>query len=788
MISALDRKLLRDVWAMKGQTLAICAVITCGVATFVMSLTTVRSLEETQQTYYRDNHFADVWAHVKRAPKTLEARLAEIPGVRRFETRIVADVTLDVPNMKEPATGRLISLPDRGEPLLNRPYLRSGRLIEPGRKGEVLASEAFVLAQNLKDGDQIHAVINGHRQTLTIVGTVLSPEYIFQIRPGDLLPDSKRFGVFWMAYTDLAAAFDMQGAFNDISLSLNPGASEESVLLHLNKLTAPYGGDGAHGRTEQVSNRYVSDEIKQLKATGMIGPTIFLGVAAFLLNVVLSRLISTQREQIAALKAFGYTHWEVGLHYLKLVLFVVLVGVTVGTGIGVWLGKGVTHMYTKFYKFPVFLYEFDVSIVSLALIVASFAAVMGTLGAVRKAVKLPPAEAMRAEPPAHYRPTLVERLGLAWLLTPTVRMVLRNIERKPFQALLSITGIALATSVLVLGSFTEDSLNYLVSFQFELSQRQTLTVSFVEPTRTRVVHELEHLPGVHLVEPVRAVPVRMRAGPRSRRGAIDGLFERRNLNLVLDRREQMTLMPPEGLLLSSQLAKLLEVKVGDKIIVEVLEGRRPVREVPVVALIDDYTGANAFMDIEALWQLTGEGQSYSGAYLRVDAAEVDRLYRKLKETPRVAGVAIQSAAIQSFNDTVAENLLAMRTFNVVFAVVISCGVVYNTARISLSERSRELASLRVMGFTRGEISGILLGELGIVALAAIPFGLALGHFFSWLAVVALTTDLFRIPFIILPSTYAFGACIVLGAALVSGLIVRRKLDHLDLVAVLKSRE
>src|SRR5262245_9290491 len=280
MISALDRKLLRDVWQMKGQTVAICLVIACGVSTFVMGLTTIRALEKTQQNYYDRYHFADVFTNVKRAPKALEARLAEVPGVARLETRIVADVTLDVPGMTEPAIGRLISVPDRGEPTLNRLYLRTGRMIEPGRKGEVVASESFVLAHKLKPGDTVQAVLHGRKQALTIVGVVLSPEYVFQIRPGDLLPDEKRFGVFWMAYTELSSAFDMRGAFNDVALTLQPGASEKEVLLRLNRLTAPYGGDGAYGRYEQVSNRYLSDEIKQLKATSMIGPTIFLSVAA----------------------------------------------------------------------------------------------------------------------------------------------------------------------------------------------------------------------------------------------------------------------------------------------------------------------------------------------------------------------------------------------------------------------------------------------------------------------------------------------------------------------------
>jgi putative ABC transport system permease protein len=194
------------------------------------------------------------------------------------------------------------------------------------------------------------------------------------------------------------------------------------------------------------------------------------------------------------------------------------------------------------------------------------------------------------------------------------------------------------------------------------------------------------------------------------------------------------------------------------------------------------------MNLEALQDLTGEGRTYSGAFLAIDSERTKQLYLTLKQTPKVAGVTVQEAAQASFQDTIAENLLVMRLFNVIFASIIAAGVVYNTARISLSERSRELATLRVMGFTRAEISAILLGELAVLTLVAIPLGLVLGYVFAALATAALATDLFRIPLVIHRSTYAFATSVILIATLLSGLIVRRKLDHLDLVAVLKSRE
>jgi putative ABC transport system permease protein len=434
---ALDRKLLRDLWHMRGQAIAIALVIASGVATFVLSVSTLESLRRTQDHYYERYRFAHVFAHLKRAPKTLADRIAEIPGVAQVQTRVVEQVTLDVADLPEPAVGRLISIPEYPKPDLNGLYLRSGRWVEPGHTGEVLASEGFAEAHGLVPGDRVSAVINGRRQLLTVVGIALSPEYVYAIRPGDLLPDEKRFGIFWMGYTDLAAAFNMQGAFNDITLTLKWGASEPEVLRRLDRLTESYGGLGAYGRADQTSNRFIVNEINELRGMALVVPAIFLAVAAFLFHVVITRLIGTQREQIATLKAFGYSSFEVGRHYLKLVLLIVIAGVILGTGLGVWLGRGLTELYTRFFRFPVFEYSPGSNVILSAFLVSVASAAAGTWGAVSRAMRLPPAEAMRPEPPAAFRPTILERVGLQSLFSSTTRMILRQLERQPLRSLLS---------------------------------------------------------------------------------------------------------------------------------------------------------------------------------------------------------------------------------------------------------------------------------------------------------------------------------------------------------------
>ena len=788
MIRPLDRKLLRDFWSLKGQALAISLVIGAGVAMFIMYLSTFHSLRLTQQTYYERYRFAQVFTGLTRAPLALVDRVREIPGVARADARVVVDVNLDVPGLTEPATARLIGIDLPHRPSLNDVFVRRGRFPSPDAADEVLVSEAFALARHIQPGDRAGATINGRRRTLTVVGIALSPEFVYTIRPGELVPDDARFGVFWMHERDLAAAFDMEGGFNNLSLTLVPGASEPDVIARLDRLLAIYGGLGSIPRSLQTSHWYLDNELKQLQSVGLVLPIVFLLVAAFLLNVVLTRIVSVQREQIAALKALGYTNRELAWHYTKLSLAIGAAGAIFGVAGGSSMGAGMTSIYNNFFRFPTLEYHLPPSVVAWGVMVSFLAATLGALNAVRMAVTLPPAEAMRPEPPARYRQSWLERAGLARWLSAPVRMILRNLGRHPVRTATSVVGIAASVSMLILGTFFIDSIAVLMDLQFFSIQRQDATVTFVLPASARALHEIERLPGVLHAEPMRAVPARLRSAQRSRIVSIQGLVARPELNRVVDINGGALGLPPDGLVLSLKLAEVLGAKIGDLLTVDVLDGRRPSRLTPVSGIVEEYMGTSAYMEIGALRRLASEGETLSGAFLTVDAASVDRLYRRLKDTPMVAGVSLKRSAIESFQKTLADTFYVMIFFNLLFSSIIAGGVVYNAARVSLSERSRELASLRVLGFTRGEISFILLGELGAVVLMAIPLGMLLGYLCAGLLVAAFNTELYRFPLVVSPRTFAYAACSVLVAAAVSGFAVRRRLDHLDLVAVLKTRE
>ena len=787
-IRALDRKLLRDLWQMRGQSLAIASVIAAGVAMFVMYRSNFESLQRTRATYYQAARFADVFASLKRAPVSLESRIAAIPGVAAVSTRVVADVTLDVPAMREPATGRLVSLPERGRPVLNDVYLRRGRWIDPTRADEVIASEMFAAAHGFGPGDRVAALINGRRRWLTIVGIALSPEYVYAIRPGEMIPDKRQFGVFWMGRRALASAFDMEGGFNDVALDLATGASATDAIAALDRLIEPYGGRGAIPRSLQISEWTLENELTQLQTFGFLVPVIFLGVAAFILNVALARALALQRQQIAALKALGYANRELAWHYTKWGLVIAGLGAAAGVVVGGWLGSGMASLYNEFFGFPQLNYRVSPAIAVMSFVGSLLVAALGAQSAVRHAVRIPPAEAMRPEQPARYRQSLFERPWRRLRPALVTRMILRNLERQPGRTLVSVVGIAFAVAVLFVGLAFIDVMEVLIEHQFSIATRQDATLSFVEPRSARALFAIEHLPGVMDVEPIRTVPVRLRAGHRSRTLALMGVPPTQHLNRVVDRDGRPKSLPPEGLVLSNVLATILGVVPGQSIQVEVLEGGRPFRDIAVAALVDDSMGLQAYMDIDAVRRLMREGPLVSGAAVTLDPASLDDFYATIKAMPLVAAVSLRHVVLTNFRSTMAQNMNLQIFLNVMFAGVIAFGVVYNSARVSLSEHERELASLRVLGFTRSEISFILLGELAFVTLMALPVGALIGYLLGELIMTVFNNEVYRLSFTVSAATFAWSFLIAITAAAVSGLLVRRRLDRLDLVGVLKTRE
>lgn len=817
-LRVLDRKVLRDIARLWAQVLAIALVLACGVMTIVLAVGTYRSLDETRQTYYDRYRFGHVFAQTVRAPRSLGSAIAAIDGVSAVAMRIVKPAILDIPGMDAPATGQVLSVPSSGEPTVNRLYIRTGRMPGAGHVSEVALDERFAEAHGFHVGDSFSAVISGRKLELVITAIVLSPEFVYSLGPGDMVPDNRRFAVFYMSEEAMAGLFDMQGAFNDVTLRLMRGASEDRVMQALDAILDDYGGAGSYPRSQQISHAFLDSELTQLYAMARVIPPVFLFVSAFLVNMILSRLIALEREQIGLLKACGYSSFAVAWHYAKLVIVIAIIGLVIGGAAGSWFGRALTRLYQEFYSFPFLIFRQSLDLYAIAAAVSVAAALAGAAKAIWSAITLPPAVAMRPPAPQRYRSILSGRSRVFSQLTT---MALRQMIHRPVRTALTALGVAMAVALLITSLFTRDSVEYMIETVFFRSERADAQLSFSQDMKPGVISEVRNLPGVISAETFRSVPVILRNGPREKRIAITGRQETSELSRVLDRDGHAVAMPRHGILLTERLASHLKVTPGMPVEVELIERGHRIVHTHVSAIVESYVGLGAHMHIDALDRLVGGGPRVSGAWIDVDdnrlsafrnllanapagigarwppstagpvvaaAALPGFLYPSIKQTPGLGSIAMQSLSREKFRETIEENIdVSMQVYSVI-AIIIAFGVVYNSARIQLSERARELASLRVLGFTRVEVSQVLLTELLLVVVAAQPLGWLIGFLFALSVVKGFASDLFTIPLVINPATYAWSSIIVLAAGAASALLVARRVANLDLIRVLKTRE
>ena len=787
-LSILDRKLLRDLWRVKGQAAAIIFVIGAGIALFVMSSGMMRSLDETMRVYYERHRFADIYAPATRAPNGLIGVIRALNGVSDAEGRIRGAGLVTLPDVDAPISASVISYDVDAPSPINRIYLAEGRMLRPTHPDEILLLDSFAKAHDLGPGDDLDTTMYGVRHTFQIVGLALSPEFIYALPPGDFVVDDSRFAVLWAGREAMEAAFDLDGAFNDVILVTSRGSKEQQLIDQLDTLLSPYGATGGYSRNDQLSNRYLVEELAQLETTGRIMPPIFLAVAIFLLNVVITRLVQTEREQIGLLKAYGYTNREVGAHYFKFVTVIAIGGAVVGWLGGLYLGGLIAGIYQKYFNFPFLLYEPEFRTFWLALVFSNIAAVAGAFAAIRGAVTLSPAVAMRPPAPPKFKRGAAAARYFFKILDQPSRMIVRRIARQPIRATLMTLGIGAAMGLSVMMRFNTDSVNYMLDVSFNVIDRSDVFVSFVEPHSEKTVYELSSIDGVSYAEPFRSASALFSNNRIEHLGSITGLPENPVLNRAVDSNLKNVDIKGAGIVLSEQLAELLDIKVGDTLTVEVREGRRPQLYIPVTGMVEALIGTPAYMTSDALNRQLKEPGRVSGAYLKIDPARREQVYDKLKNIPNIAGVSMRREAYENFRKAIDEGPGTFRYIMTVFAIVIAVGVVYNGARIAFIERHHDLASLRVLGFTKIETGYVLLGELFLLALFALPIGSLFGYLLWSYFADALSTELYQIPTIYRENGLGYAAIIVLLSTIVAGAFVQRDIGKLDIASALKARE
>lgn len=787
-MSLLDRKLVRDILAMRGQVITIALVVAAGMAVFISSISTFNSLRAGRDRFYTSAHFPEVFVTLKRAPLSMVAQLREIPGVAAVEPRIVRDVILDWPSAMLPVSARMVSLSHAGDEPLARLHTRRGSPPEPGNTQAVAINEAFAEENAVRLGTNVPVVLNGRVQSFNVAAIALSPEYVYAVTPGKPIPDDRFYAILWVDRSAAEAAFDMTGAFNDVIVALTPGTNPKQVIDELDRLLEPYGSVGAITRSDQPSNRFLDDELNEQKVMSVTIPFIFFGVAAFLLNVVLGRLVTAQREQIAALKALGFPTPPLVFHYLKLVGIIVLLGSALGLAAGLVFGEAVIASYHAFFRLPVLVFELTPWSVLVGFVISFAAASLGVMTALQNVVALAPAVAMRPAAPRRFRRSWIEAFLSAKTLTPRRVLTIRNFAGRPLRSAFTIVGIALAVPMVVLGLFWRDAIDQMIEIQFNLVERGNAMVTFPHPLNRTVIGDLAREPGVLVAEGYRIAPVRLRAGHRSYLTSVIGLPFNSGLRRPHDAALHPIDVPPGGITLTRRLAERIQAVPSETVTIEVMEGQRRKIDLPVSAIVDESIGMSAYMEIDTLNRLTGEGAVVSAAALFVEPSALPALSRRFKQLPVIESVAMKAYTLSSFLDKIAGLVFVSAGILTGFAVIVAVGVVYNSARIALQERAWELASLRVLGFTRAEVAQILFSQFAVEIALAIPIGL-------WLSkgVVALiarygSNESFQIPGVVGARTYAVATAIVVVAAVASAYVVRRRVDQLDLVAVLKARD
>ncbi|MBM4214076.1 MAG: FtsX-like permease family protein [Gammaproteobacteria bacterium] len=787
-MTPLDRKLLRDLRRLWLQAVAVGVVLGCGIAIFVMATGMYGSLEVSRDQYYARSLMADLAGSLVRAPDRIAADLAAEPGVAGLEARASGVGLLSIEGVTEPVSARLVSLPAERRPRVNDLVLKRGRWPVATRSAEVLVNESFAEAHSIEPGQRLPVLIRGQRKIVEVTGIASSPEFVFAVAPGDILPEPRRFGVLWMNREVLGRALDLDGAFNDVVLRLQGDADRNAVIASLDAQLARYGGRGLYGRDRMLSARYLSDELSQLRTLASILPPIFLLVAVFLINVMLSRLVATERANIGLLKAFGYPNITIGAHYAKFALAFCLAAAVLGIVLGTYVGGYMASVYQAVYHLPELDFEAGPLVYLGAFVVALVAAVLGALAAVRRAVSLAPAVALAPPAPTSFR-RLGEHLGQKLrALDARSRMLARRILRFPRRSATTVTGIALALALLIMSEHFPIAIERIISINFGTTQRMDVTLTFAEREHERVLREVARLPGVLQVEPLRTADVFLSAGSRREREAVLGISEGAMLNRIVSTDLEVIEPTAEGLTLSAGLVRKLNVRVGDDLRLEATDGRRVESQVRVVRIVQPFLGSAAYMERKALGRLLREPDRVDSAYLIIDAAFRDRLSTRLKEIPAIVGATFADNAERSLRQLFEQGAGFFAFMFLLFSLAMAAGVALSAARVTLGEQERDLATLRVLGFRRREASWVLLGELAVLLAVALPLGLILGAALSRWMMEQFETDLFSFPFVFDLPTYARSALFIVVAVVLATLWVRRDVHRLDLVGVLKSRE
>jgi putative ABC transport system permease protein len=791
MGSMLTRKLRRDLWGRKLALLTIIAIIAVGIGCYVSFMGCYYNLDNSRRDYYRNYRLADFTINVKRAPAWSIEQVAAHKNISRVYGRIGAVVQVDLPGNPEPISGTAISLPSQRIPILNDVMLHLGGWFSPDRDDEVILNADFARAHNIVPGQRIKVLLLDKQHELLVVGTVYSPEFVCPIPPdGGIAPDPARYALLYCKLDFMRRTCDLEGAFNQILGKVHDYGKINNTLSKLEEELDPWGVAMTVPIEDQSSFAYLKYELEGIKASASIMPAIFLGVALLVLNVMISRMVAQQRTIIGTLKALGYSSNAVRLHYLAFGCVIGGIGGLIGCALGFWLQGALISMYKTFFSLPGVKPSVIPSLYMMGMSLSLGAAALGTLRGVSTAVKLKPAEAMRPAPPERGSKVFFEIWTFFWTrVSFRWRLILRSMLRNPFRSGVTVLASSFASAILMVSLTNIDALDFLVRYQFENIMHQDITTSLRDPKGIDAKFEIANIPAIADSEAQLNVVCNLTNGHRHERVGIIGLPLDSHLVTPLDAKGNTVRVQDSGIVLSRKLAQMLSLKVGDMVQLRPTIARREKVMTPVVAVVDTYLGLSAYVSQAYLSRLIGEEWAANShlALLNTGLGN-SSLFRSLREYPSVMGTSQRQRSIDMVDKNFGETMGTMMFIIILFAGLIAFGSVFNASLVLLSERERDVGTLRVLGYHPGEIASIFLRENAILNTIGILLGLLLGIWLTWLVSKAYDTELYRFPVVIRPIRFLHTAGIMAFFLVSAQYFASRMIYKMNWLEVLKVKE
>ena len=792
-MTTLDRKLLRDIGRVKGMLAAVISIIAVGAGCLVGMLSTSDNLRIARDSYYSHCRMADFWIDLKKIPTSDLAEIAGRGGVSEVMGRIEFPVVVDIEGVNEPICGKVISLPEESGSTINGIVMRRGSYFTPERRDEVIVSEKFAAARGLAPGGFLTLVLNGRKQSLFVVGTAISSEFMYLTPPNATVPEPARYGVFWIKREYAEDVFGFHGACNSVVGMLSPEAKQDprAALDAVERRFAPYGVMMKTPLKDQFSNLNLCSELSSLAMQAMTLPLVFLGVAALVLNVVMLRMAEQQRTIIGTLKALGVRNSAIFAHFLKFGLFVGLAGGVIGCGLGWMISWGMTSMYAEFYTFPCLENHAYASTMLFAVLVAVFFAAMGTLHGVDAILRLSPAESMRPSPPSSGGGVTLERIGWLWRrLGFRWQMVLRGLLRQRGRTAVGVLSAALGSGMVLMSLGLVDSLNYMIRLQFDKVMLADYNISLRDEVGLDAVGEAARMPGVERLEATLDMPCEFRHGNRRKISALTGIAEGAALTVPTDPDGKAVKVPSSGLLMSKRLAEILDIREGGLVEITPLKGERRPVYAEVAGVVDSVFGLPVYTEYRHLCRILGQEAPVSSIQVRSFRSPDDLrgFFKEMKKSPELASVVISEWQKWHLQNDLIAKLKLMTFVMIAFAAVIFFGSILNAALISISERRREISTFRVLGYHSLEVGQLFVRETMLVNLLGTAVGLPIGLQMLSALCGLFGNEMFSVPCQVEPLTWLYSLLLSVAFVLAANVIIQRIIDKLDWPEALKLKE